>query len=295
MKLKYCFILFFAASWLSQVSAQLDFDAVEKQRMARARVRTQTEWVHDYVNGRPAPRGYRSAVTRYDTRGNIVEIINYNEAGRVLSSNVFQYNSADNRVNFEQFDADRKLRYSQKAVYDSRGNKTREFGFDGAKPYNNIFTYDANGRLIEITYTEEEIVVERRRMTYSGNRTEISVLNPSGSLMFRIVNTHNDRGQLLSEVRTNAQGVVATQLNHAIQRRRQPHPRGEKTRKRPLGLSKDIYIRQGKSSDKNRSRQSGRHKVCCKRVSIQPYWRFDNGIIEKKRKSHRAVNQKNYL
>ena len=214
MNTKSFLILFLLFNWINPTNAQYNFEAVEKNRMAKARVRTQTEWTHEYVSGRPAARGHISTVTRFDPRGNPVEISNFNEAGRVISLIIYQYDTRDNRVNFERYQGNReKLITSVRTVYDARGNITREHGFDGANQFNTTYTYDANGRLTEILYTENNAVTERRQLTYSGNRTEISIFNSANALTFRQVNTFNERGALVSEVRTSAQGAVTHSLN----------------------------------------------------------------------------------
>ena len=214
-------ILFFLSAFLlPEVQAQLDIDAFNKSRMANARVRTQTEFTHDYVSGNPAARGHKSTVTEFDNRGNIIRITNFNEAGRAISAVVYQYDARGNRVNFERFNVtydnnnreQRELRQSQRTIFDARGNRTREHGFDGNSQYNNVFTYDANGKLKEISYTTNNAVTERRQFTHTGNRTEVTVLNASGAVTFRQTNTYDANGLLLSEVRTNAQGATVSSL-----------------------------------------------------------------------------------
>ena len=213
MNTKICFVLFLAFCGLISVKAQFDFDAVERERMAKARVRTQTEMAHDYVSGRPAARGHKSSVTKFNQKGFITEITNFDESGKTISVIIYQYDSRDNRVNFERKDGNGKLQYSQKAIFDSRGNKTREYGFDGASEYNNTFTYDAAGRVSEIVYTTDNNVTERRQFRYIGNRTEVSVYDARNALTFRQMNTYNDRSLLVSEERTGVQGNIQHTLN----------------------------------------------------------------------------------
>ena len=214
MKAKNFFTLFLMFAWLSPIVAQYDFDAVERDRMANGKVKTQTEWTHEYVDGKPPANGYRSKVTKYNAKGSITEIANYNAQGKIISLHVYQYDNRDNRVNFEQYEGNReKLQRSQRVVYDARGNKTREYGFDGAAPFNNTFTYDANGKLTEITYTVENVLIEKRQFKYSGNKTEILAFDQKNTQTFRQENTYNDKGLLLSEIRTGNKGNVEHTLN----------------------------------------------------------------------------------
>ena len=214
--MKSLLILLFLSPLTFKAQAQLDLETFNRTRIANARVKTQTEFTHDYVAGRPAARGYRSMVTEYDNRGNITRITNFNEAGRAISAVTYQYDNRGNRVNFERFSIThdnnnremRELRQSQRTVFDARGNRTREHGFDGTAQFNNVFTYDANGRLTDITYTTNGVVTERRTFTHANNRTDVQVFDPRGSVIFRQVNTYDSNGLLLSEVRTDSQGGV---------------------------------------------------------------------------------------
>ena len=207
-------ILFLVFAWLNPIMAQSDFDAKEKERMAKARVKTQTQWTHDFVDGKPSAKGYKSTVTKYDTRGNVTEITNFNEAEEIISVVVYQYDNRDNRVNYERYQGNRqKLQYSQKTVYDAKGNKTREYGFDGAAVYSNTFKYDENGKMSEINYTVDNANVEKRILKYSGNKTEILIYDAGNNLTHKQENTYNDKGMLVLEVKSGSKGNMVHTLN----------------------------------------------------------------------------------
>ena len=214
MKMKYFVILLLSFVWLNPLKAQYDFDEKERVRMATAKVRTQTEWTHEYVNDRPSQKGHMSKVTKFNVKGLITEITNYDEKGEIISLIIYQYDNRDNRVNFERYQGNRKkLEYSQKTVFDARGNKVREYGFDGNTAYNNTFQYDAEGKLSEIVYNVDNAVVERRRFKTTGNKTEITVFDATNKLLFKQDNTYNSKGLLVSEVRTGGAGAVMHTLN----------------------------------------------------------------------------------
>lgn len=214
MNMKILVVLLLTLACLRPVAAQYDFDAVERDRMAKGKVKTQTQWTHEYVDGKPPANGYKSQVTKYNARGNVTEVSNYDKQGKVISLHVYQYDNRENRVNFEQYDGNReKLQRSQRTVYDPKGNKTREYGFDGASPYSNTFQYDANGRITEIAYTVENALVEKRQFKYSGNKTEILGFDKSNVQTFKQENTYNDKGLLVMEVQTGNKGNVVHTLN----------------------------------------------------------------------------------
>ena len=194
------------------VNAQNDFDAVEKNRMAKAKVKTQTQYTHDFVDGKPSEKGYKSAVTKYNTNGDVTEIVNYNGEGKVISLVVYQYDSKGNRINHERYQGNReKLQYSQKIVYDANNNKNRESGFDGASMYSNTYKYDEAGKLIEITYMVDNALVEKRKLTHSGNKMTIQIFDPNNKLIFKQENIYDANRQLVSEVKTGGtENVIHT-------------------------------------------------------------------------------------
>ena len=212
--MKYFIIILFVFAWLNPVEAQNDFEVRERERMAKAKVKTQTQWTHEYVNGKPSAKGYKSQVTKYNTRGNIIEIINYNEKGKVISVLIYEYDNRGNRVNYERYKNNReKLEQSQNIEYDAKGNKIREYGFDGYTMYSNTFKYDDAGKLSEIVYTVDNAFVEKRMFTHKGNKTDIQVFDTSNKLTYRQENTYNDKGLLLTEVKTGGQGNVLHTLD----------------------------------------------------------------------------------
>jgi len=214
MNVKYFIAFFLVLAWLTPVVAQFDFDAKEKERMAKNKVKVQTQWTHNYVDGKPAAKGTRASVTKYDARGNVTEITNFNEKGDIISVLTYQYDNRDNRVNFERHQDNRKkLLYSQRTVYDARGNKIREQGFDGATAYNNTYKNDENGKPSEISYTIENALIEKRVLKHSGNKTEIFIYDQNNNLTFKQENTYNNRGLLVSEVKTGSKGNVVHTLD----------------------------------------------------------------------------------
>ena len=214
MNEKSFFTLLMVLAWLIPVHAQYDFDAKEKERMVKNKVKAQTQWTYDYVDGKPSAKGHKSSVVKYDARGNVTEINNFNEKGDIISVITYQYDSRDNRVNFERYQDNRKkLLYSQKTVYDARGNKIREYGFDGATAYSNAYKNDENGKPIEISYTIENVLIEKRVLKYSGNKTEISIYDSGNNLTFKQENTYNDKGLLVLEVKAGSKGNVVHSLN----------------------------------------------------------------------------------
>jgi hypothetical protein len=199
---------------LNTAIAQYDVKNAEKERLANAKVKSQVEFTHDYKDGKPVEQGYKSAVRKYDTKGNITEETNFNAAGKIISVITYQYDNKSNQVNYERYQGNRdKLQYSQKIVYDANSNKTKEYGYDGATSYSNTYTYNNAGKLSEINYTTNNNTVERRKLSYSGNKTDIQIFT-GNTLSFNQMNTYNAKGNVLSEIKTDNAGKQVYALTY---------------------------------------------------------------------------------
>lgn len=192
-----------------------DFDEVERKRMAAAKVKTQTQYTHDYENGAPKAKGYKSAVTEFNNAGYPTKITNFNEEGKIISTITYQYDSRNNRVKYERHQGDReKLQYSQTTTYDANNNKTKESGFDGASMYANMYSYNSNGKVSEIVYMVNNLVVEKRVMVYSPNHTLIQIFNNAGNLIFTQENTYDSKDRLIAEVKKNQSGAHVHSIDY---------------------------------------------------------------------------------
>lgn len=183
------------------VNGQDNLEKKEKARMASNKIKKQTQWAHDYIDGKPSAKGYVSCVTSYDKSGNATEIVNYKSDGKITSILNYTYDSKGNKTSYTRYQGNReKLTYSQKVIYDAKGNKMTETGFDGASNYKNTFTYKGD-KLSEIKYTTDNILTERRVFTYDGSNTEISIIGPDGKPLAKELNVYDSRRNLVEEAR----------------------------------------------------------------------------------------------
>ena len=65
--------------------AQLDREAIERQRIVANHIAQATQYTHKYTKDKPAPQGYVTCVTKYGRNGNPTSIINYRANGEVSS------------------------------------------------------------------------------------------------------------------------------------------------------------------------------------------------------------------
>ena len=182
---KFAIIVLFSA-FLTGAYGQANFDSKEKEQASKNKVKRQIEWAYDYVNGKPGSKSYKSSSKVFDRNGNTVESCTFKSTGDTLSKMLYKYDNQGNNLSYIRYYKG-DLAYSLNIRYDSKGRKLFETGINGdprygGLPFNNTFTYDNNGRLVETRNTENKVLNERRIFKYSGNSLEMTVLNPTGSI-----------------------------------------------------------------------------------------------------------------
>jgi antitoxin component YwqK of YwqJK toxin-antitoxin module len=82
---------------------------------------------------------FKESETYYDTRGNIIESITYKQ-GKVDKHFKYQYDSDDNKIKEEEFDATGRIKESSEYKY-SNGMRTEKSVFDPNKKLKSKKTY----------------------------------------------------------------------------------------------------------------------------------------------------------
>jgi hypothetical protein len=189
------------------IVAQVNFDEKDRDRIAKNKVKIQNQWSYDYVNGKPSTKGYISAQNTFDANGNVIQIINYKSDGSITSVVLYSYNKKGNRASYTRYKGNKtQLTYSQKYIYDDKEKKIAESGFDGMSNFLNTFIYDNFGNLIEIKYTADKQVTEKRLFKYIGNKTETNVVSPANIILAKEITTYDNKKNILEEakyVKTN--------------------------------------------------------------------------------------------
>lgn len=198
---------FFSVLFLSLLTVQFsfgqaNFESREKEVFAKNKVKRQIQWSYDYVNGKPGTKSYKSASNTYDANGNLTEEINYKSDGTITSVVTYTYDAKGNKTSFSRFKGNKeKLTYNQQITYDALGNKITESGFDGVSKFNNTFTYDSKNKLIEIKYTTDKVLSEKRSIQYEGNTTVMLINNAYNSTLSRELTTFDAKKNVIEEVK----------------------------------------------------------------------------------------------
>jgi hypothetical protein len=213
--MKRIFIVAFLLGNLIQMFGQADFEAKDRDRIATNDVKRQIQWEYDYINGVPSTKGYKCSATTYDKNGNPVEIINYDQNGTISSVLVYTYDAQNNKTSYSRFKGNKdQLSYNQTLKYDQKGNKIIESGFDGTSTFYNSFYYGTNGKLSEIIYTADKVLIEKRTFKYAGNTTEMSIVSPTNVLLSKEISILDSKNNVLEETKY-VQNNVAQKSNFA--------------------------------------------------------------------------------
>jgi len=212
MKKIFFVVLLFAN--LSQIFGQADFESKDRERISKNKIKQQTQWEYDYINGSPSTKGYRFATTFYDKKGNVIKVVNYDSKDSITSVLKYSYDNNNNRTSYSRFKGNEKqLTYNKSIRYDAKNNKIAESGFDGASVFNNTFTYDTNGKVLEIKYTTDKTLSEKRTFKYSGTTTEMSIVSPSNVVLSREISILDNKNNVLEETKY-IQNNVAQKSNY---------------------------------------------------------------------------------
>jgi YD repeat-containing protein len=220
-----------------QLFGQANFEQKDIERIAKNKVKIQTQWSYDYKDGKPVAKGYISAQTLFDKKGNIVEVINFKSDGTITSVITYTYDDKGKKTSYSRYKGNKEqLTYNQKYVYDPKGYKAIESGFDGSSAFYNSFTYDPKGSLLEIKYTTDKTVTEKRVFKYSGNVTEMNVLSPSNTILSKEITTYDNKKNILEEVKY-IQNDVTQKYNY------QYNPQGKKIEESKINFGNLAYLR----------------------------------------------------
>ncbi len=183
----------------------------ERERIANSKISKITQWTHKYVKGNPNPQGYITTESKYDNKGNPVEVINYKSTGKISSKLIYKYDKDNNKTEYQKFEKkekpDLELTYKQSFVYDDKGNKKIENGYDGIAPYKIMYSYTSDVKVKDITKLgADNSVLEKWESTYSGNTQTINVLKLGKTLDYILIRKTDANGNLLEETRKDAKG-----------------------------------------------------------------------------------------
>ncbi len=208
-------ILAFLSFFPLILCAQSHFEKFSKDLNRQNKIKSITEWSHPYQGNSPVVKGTRNAVARYDRNGNLTEEISYNARGEETRKLSYRYDTKGNRTEYSVFEAKfNRITYSQFANYDNAGNRLAEWGFDGLGNYRNTYSLDKDGKILEISFTTQNRLSEKRIFKHAAQETEITILNqgtiPSGKILLK----YDRNNRLTEESETDTQGNILRKVTY---------------------------------------------------------------------------------
>ena len=186
-------------------------DDKERLRIANSKVSKSTQWTYKYTKGVINQKGYITTESKFDQKGNVIEVINYKSNGQISSKLLYKYDNNNNKVEYQKFEKrekpDIELTYKQSFTYDDKGNKKIENGFDGITAYKIIYNYLPDGKTKDVTkYNVNNSINEKWESSYSNNVQTISVLKLGTTLDYTLERKTDSKDNILEEIRRDSKG-----------------------------------------------------------------------------------------
>ncbi len=168
-------------------------------------VKSITQWNHKFKDGKPARDGYKNAYKEFDENGNVTKEI-YFRQGDINQELSYKYDHNQQKTKYENYDASNdEVSFRQIIDYDDDGKKIKEERYNGSEHFEINYNYDNQGNLTEILKKKREKsgasvtyeLEEKRIYNRDGNTVTIEVLTPDDILLKKIINKHDDQGNLI--------------------------------------------------------------------------------------------------
>jgi hypothetical protein len=173
---------------------------MDKDRISKNKIRTQTLYEYDYKNGKPESKGTKARIDSFDILGNRVIEVNYRATGTIHYIMSYKYDGSGNKTEYAKYSGnDRKLNYKESIKFDSKGNKLYENGFNGVDTFRITYNYNRLEKLAEVNQFILRNLNEKRSFSYNGNTADIKVTDGDGKLKFIQKNTYSPTGKIIEE------------------------------------------------------------------------------------------------
>lgn len=191
-------------------------EILDRDRVSKNRVRSQTLFEYDYVGGKKESKGMKARVDSFDIQGNRVAQINYRSGGTVHYIMSFKYDVLGNKTEFAKYspgdDSKIKLNYKQSIKFDSKGNKLFETGFNGIDSFKMVYNYNKFGKLAEVNFFLQRKLDEKRIFTHSGNSADLKILDGKSKIKFTQKNLYSQSGKILEETQIEPDNTVSRKI-----------------------------------------------------------------------------------
>lgn len=266
-------ILVSVLSGISLLVFSQSVEIMDKTRISKNRIRTQTLYEYDYFNGKPENKGTKARIDSFDLQGNRVEQINFRASGSVHYIMSYKYDGYGNKTEYAKYSGDdRKLNYKQSIKFDSKGNKLMETGFNGIDSFKIVYNYNKSGRLAEVNFFIQRRLDEKRVFTYNDNNADLKVLDGNSALKFLQKNTYSASGKLLEEVRYELDNSISRRIVYTYDMKDNLTSETKYLIGKMIGKINRIYNDQGKLSEVYQENADGKKYLANKYIYNDKDW-----------------------
>jgi len=173
-------------------------EALEKTTIIKQNIKSQVQWNHKFEDGEPSEKGYKNSYKEYDRNGNVTKE-EYYRRGDIDQELSYKYDRNQNKTEYVNYSAEEdEIRFKQTIDYNEKGNKIKENRYNGSEHHVIDYHYNGDDKLSRIVKSDlDDNVIQKRVFSYKGNVANIRVVNDEGTLISRIVNKYDGRGNLV--------------------------------------------------------------------------------------------------
>ena len=198
--MKQLFCIIFSLLYVG-VLAQPSIDKKIRDNILANNIKSQTSLEYKFANDKPEENGIKTSVILYNTSGDITEVTTFNPKGLIVNVEKYRYDETGNKLEYTRYTGGSQgpIAYQKISKYDTKSNVIEENGFDGVEKFSNTYTYNAQGSLTEISYHKGGVLKEKRVFKKADLKTNVSIYNPAGKMISKLVLTYDSKDNLMEE------------------------------------------------------------------------------------------------
>jgi hypothetical protein len=193
-RLKILLILLYCTSTAIYSQSLEDRD---KKIMADNRIKTKIQFDYSYDKGKVSSLGKKISISTYSQAGDILEEDMLDAKEQIIGWEKYQYNKSGNRILYERSSGTNT--YKKESQYNTKNNVILETGFNGAENFKNTFSYGPTDKPLEIIYTINGVLDEKREYEYVGTTSIISIFKTGNVLASKVKLVYDERGNVIEE------------------------------------------------------------------------------------------------
>jgi len=181
--------------------AQFDYLKAEKERVVKHKIKTITQTNYKYTKGKLSTEGILNSKKTFDKKGNIKEELLYKN-NTVGTKILYTYDNKNRLIKFENHKGGKILRQLQEYIYNEKGFKVSEKGFNGnLGHYRTEYKYNPDGtNYLTVKYNQNDFPEEKWEYEHANEDVNIDVYK-RGNFSEKIMRNFNSKKLLSEEIK----------------------------------------------------------------------------------------------